>query len=100
LKIGDLLESCKLPEPKRVNSPAFIPDEIGWLIGLYIAEGSRSQKMIQISGHVLEDEYRISKLKKIVEGFGSDLKVHNYIGNASQIIFNWDDFKFYYRFLC
>jgi DNA modification methylase len=68
LKIGDILDSCVLPDNK--HTAELIPDEIGWLIGLYIAEGSRGDhgNCLQFSSHMDEKE-RYLRLKHIAERY-------------------------------
>lgn len=50
LRPGDVIQSAALPEPEHPRS--FLPDEeIGYLVGLYIAEGSMSADTVQIACH-------------------------------------------------
>ena len=84
LKKGDRLETVLLPESKDPLSPALIPDEIGWFIGLYLAEGSKSGDCIQISGHIKENE-RFIKLNEIVTYYGGTIKKYNTMGNGQTI---------------
>ena len=51
LKVGDVIQTCRLPEPADAKRPAYLTDGLLWLIGLYLAEGSRSGDTIQISLH-------------------------------------------------
>jgi len=62
LKKGMILESCTLPDNKK--DVELIPDDIGWLIGLYLAEGSKgdNEKCLQFCSHIKETE-RYKKLK-------------------------------------
>ena len=48
LKVGDILKTCTLPETDEHN-PIYLTDDILWLIGLYIAEGSHADDTIQFS---------------------------------------------------
>jgi len=67
---GDVLRSCELPEPEEVNTPNLLPDWLGWLIGFYLAEGSRDgRERIQIVTNIDENEYR-SRLEDIAENLG------------------------------
>lgn len=78
LKPGDVLAKTILPEPDDVTSPGGLDDElIGWFIGTYIADGSRSGDTIQISGHVDEIE-RYDKLKKIAELYHGQCRRYQY----------------------
>lgn len=51
--MGDVLESCTLPEPEHPRDCA-LDEDAAWFAGLYIAEGSRSGHKIQITGHSKE----------------------------------------------
>lgn len=82
LKIGDVLDSCLLPEPSSPLTPKYVPDKIGWFIGLYLAEGSMSGKTIQISGHVKEID-RWERLKKLAHDYGCTFRLHVYGNSAS-----------------
>lgn len=54
LKVGDVLKTCKLPETDEHN-PFILTDDILWLLGLYIAEGSHADDTIQFS--LCSDEF-------------------------------------------
>jgi DNA modification methylase len=84
IKVGDVIDTCRLPEPTEPESPKFIPDEIGWLIGLYIAEGSRSGNTIQIAGHANETN-RLARLRLIAREYGATCAVHYTHGQAATI---------------
>lgn len=49
LKVGDVIDSCVLPEPNHPVAASFLTNELLWLIGLYLAEGSRSEDTLQLS---------------------------------------------------
>ena len=51
LKVGDTIQTCRLPEPESAKRPAYLTEGLLWLIGLYLAEGSRSGDTIQLSLH-------------------------------------------------
>lgn len=85
LRIGDILCKTQLPEPEYPRQPEYIPDAIGWFIGLYLAEGSRGgNDCIQISGHIKELE-RLDIVKGIVEAYGGVCKIYNTKANTAQI---------------
>ena len=42
LRIGDIIRTCRLPEPADAERPGHLTDDALWLCGLYLAEGSRS----------------------------------------------------------
>lgn len=54
LALGDVVETCRLPEPYDAHTPPYLTDDALWLIGLYLAEGSRSGNTIQLSLHTKE----------------------------------------------
>jgi hypothetical protein len=58
LIVGDIMDTTPLPD--GTATPTGLDDEmVGWFVGLYIAEGSRSEKTIQIAGHAAElDRYK------------------------------------------
>lgn len=71
LKIGDVILMSSLPAPDDLEDPEMLPsEEIGWFIGVYMAEGFQTDKAIIISGHVSEKEMweRLSALAKKYHG--------------------------------
>jgi hypothetical protein len=69
LKVGDILGSCVLPEPEGAQRPPYLTDDALWLIGLYLAEGSRSDDTIQIALHRDEMGW-LSRLEAIAAHYG------------------------------
>ncbi len=90
---GDILKRCSLPEPEICSNPDYIPDGIGWFVGMYLAEGSRSGKTIQISSHISENN-RYERLKDIAKKYdgtchkyktsdnGMTINIHSHILNS------------------
>jgi len=71
LKVGDILQKCTLPEPEDNCLASGLDDEMtGWFVGLYIAEGSRHDGTITLSGHINEREryHRLCKTAKAFHG--------------------------------
>ena len=66
--VGDVLETCVLPEPEQPRDCA-IDEDAAWFAGLYIAEGSRRKGKMSISGHAREVE-RWEKCERIARKFG------------------------------
>ena len=65
--LGDVFETCRLPEPSPEMQCAGFPDEeVGWFVGLYIAEGCRHKGAISISSHSKERE-RYERLCRLAE---------------------------------
>jgi hypothetical protein len=83
LEVGDIIDTCAMPEGESV--PAALEDDtIGWFVGLYIAEGSRSGTTIQIAGHVNELE-RYKRLSGLAESYHANCAVHHTHGNTATI---------------
>lgn len=81
--VGDVIETTRLPEPEQPSSPTFLPDrDIGWLVGLYIAEGSRSERMVQIAGHV-DESARHERLAAIAKALDGKCNVYQTSDNVS-----------------
>lgn len=71
LRVGDVLETARLPEPEHAKQPSGLDDQVvGWFVGLYIAEGYRGgeQRTITISGHQKEHE-RLARLEIAAAAF-------------------------------
>ena len=68
IRVGDVLQSCKLPEPESPKD-CVIDNDAAWLAGLYIAEGSMSEDTIQIAGHSKELE-RWDNVRRIATKYG------------------------------
>ena len=76
LRIGDVIDTCRLPEPTNPRTPSGLPDaDTGWFVGLYMAEGSRSGKMIQFAGH-LEERARLERLRRIATAYDGQANVY------------------------
>jgi DNA modification methylase len=60
LRVGDVIPTVTFPDTLSAE-PAHAPDSLGWLVGHYLAEGSRSGTALQISCHAdeLEEVYRL-----------------------------------------
>jgi len=69
IKTGDWLEVTRIPEPESPRDTNFINEDIAWFVGLYIAEGSKSNDCIQIAGHSKEEQ-RWLRLNKIAHNYG------------------------------
>jgi DNA modification methylase/intein/homing endonuclease len=78
LRIGDVVETTCIPEPDEPDMPAFLPDEdIGWLIGMYLAEGNIGVDgdTVFFAGHMKETK-RFARIDRIARALGvtSDTK--------------------------
>lgn len=76
LQVGDSLINKGLPEPENPKITEHLGLDAAWLAGLYLAEGSKSEDVIQIAGHVKE-EVRWQECQRIAKAYG---------GNATRTI--------------
>jgi hypothetical protein len=85
LKIGDVIATTVLPEPDRPRRPSALDDElVGWFVGMYLAEGSRSGKVIQIASHIAEQE-RFARLRQVAEVFDGKCSVYRVGGKGTTV---------------
>jgi hypothetical protein len=78
---GDVVPSVKLAAGEA--QPSGLDDEMtGWLVGLYIAEGSRSEDMVQIASHIREVD-RFERLQQIADAFDGRFACYHTGGNAA-----------------
>lgn len=84
LRVGDIIRTCRLPEPATPINPTFIPDNVGWFVGLYIAEGSMSKGCIQLSSHAKEQE-RYERLCDLADQYGGTCRKHQTSDNGMTI---------------
>ena len=68
---GDCLTRACIPSPDKIKNPKHIDSDLGWFIGLYLAEGSRSGtgRALQIAGHVKKQK-RWERVCRIAESYG------------------------------
>lgn len=69
LRPGDRLIRTTLPPPSAPLDSHHMTDDAAWFAGLYLAEGSRSGRTLQIAGHVKESE-RWERVKAIAAAYG------------------------------
>lgn len=82
---GDVINTCRIPEPKPVE-PLCLPDaDFGWLAGFYLAEGFCFEKGVIFAIHSRETEAaaRIERLAKLVGGTAS-MKTRK--GNSAVVV--------------
>jgi len=79
---GDVLISTTLPEPENPKD-CYLDLDAAWFAGLYLAEGSRSGRAIQISGHAKE-KARWERVQSIAAKFGGSA-TRTISGNGSAI---------------
>jgi DNA modification methylase len=84
LHVGDHISTCRLPQPNKPDDPRAFPEEFGYLVGLYLAEGSMSGGTIQIASHAREVVHRESALGYLTHDFGAT--VRSYVdGNKATV---------------
>lgn len=74
LKRGDIVPMVKLPEPAKLRSLPNLPDEeIGWFLGLYLAEATRWKGTISFALHAKEKDKheRLAKIAQMFDGYSS-----------------------------
>lgn len=88
LSVGDVIDTCRLPEPEQPTT--FMDDaQIGYLVGLYLAEGSMSGAMVQLASHANEVGDRQSQLAPLVKALhGSSSVWRSNQGNAATLNLN------------
>ena len=76
IRIGDTIQTVRIPEPEQPTTPAGLDDDdIGWLVGLYVAEGSCCERTLQFAGHVREDA-RHARLSRIAAAYHGNYAVY------------------------
>ena len=83
LRLGDVVPNAKLPDTNKVVEG--IPDDVAFIIGLYIAEGSKGKKgrQIQFSLHSKESELT-KRIQQVAAFYGGHCSVHDY-GNIRHV---------------
>lgn len=80
LRIGDAIKTCRLPQPDACARPAYLTDDALWLIGLYLAEGSRSKSNArQLSLNADEQEW-LPRIAAVARHYGGSCS-HTVDGN-------------------
>ena len=71
LRVGDVIRTCRLPAPD-MKTPSFLTNDLLWLIGLYLAEGSRAGNTIQLALNVGESTW-LPQIKLAAESLGASM---------------------------
>lgn len=85
LRVGDVLKTTWLPGQEKIADPEHIPDEIGWFVGLYIAEGHRNDDAIIISGHTKETN-RHEHLRRFAEQYHGSFILRQHSDNSTSVV--------------
>jgi DNA modification methylase len=81
LRVCDIVSISKLPDED--HSPGGLPDDdIGWLIGFYIAEGNLTDKSVIFSTHENEHEFH-ERIAKIAGDFDASIRVRRLRGRGA-----------------
>ena len=90
LSVGDVLTGTILPKPTTAaaqqpgGSYGWLDDNIGWFVGLYLAEGSMSNGTIQIASHTNEVA-RYGRLQAIAAAYDGTCRAHLKRGQSMTI---------------
>lgn len=79
LQPGDIIQTTQLPAMDRPHHPSAltgVDDDVAWLCGLYLAEGSMSGDTVQFAGHANQTERRLHRLTRIAESFHGTARAH------------------------
>lgn len=82
LELGDVVETCRLPEP-GTSDPGHLTPDAAWLVGLYLAEGSRSGNTIQLALHADESHW-LERIGSVARHYGGS-STHTIDGNMLDV---------------
>jgi len=86
LELGDVVQTCGLPAPDVQYAPAHIDEDVAWLIGAFLADGSYdSKRRIQLAGNTVKSAQRVARLASTAAAFGGTLRKYT-DGNKSDIV--------------
>ncbi len=83
LRCGDVLETCTLPSPSSPMKLRYMTEDVAWLLGLFLAEGSRSGDTIQISLNRSELHF-LPRIESAVESLGGSV-AHDVTGESLNV---------------
>lgn len=72
LRAGDVIQTCRLPDPATAGAPMYLTRDLLWLIGLYLAEGSRAGDTIQLSLNADETPW-LERIEAAADGLGASM---------------------------
>lgn len=83
LVLGDVIATCKLPEPTNAMRPGYLTDDALWLAGLYLAEGSQNRSARQLS--LCADELPwLPRIEAVARYYGGSC-THTLTGNTLNV---------------
>lgn len=71
LAVGDVIQTCQLPTPGLAD-PGHLTTDAAWFIGLYLAEGSRSDDTVQLSLNADESHW-LPRLTAVARHYGGTI---------------------------
>ncbi|GIV03699.1 MAG: hypothetical protein KatS3mg015_2529 [Fimbriimonadales bacterium] len=89
LRVGDVLQTVRLPEPEDPDRPRFLPDdEIGYVVGRYLADGSMSGGVVQIACHANEGENLLNQVRPVALALHGSARLHRTSENTATVNVN------------
>lgn len=86
LRVGDVITTSWLPDSEEVQPRRLSSKDIGWLCGLYLAEGSKyKENDFVISCHKDEIRQWFPRILELALAYGGNARHHCY-GNSGRII--------------
>lgn len=84
LRVGDVIPTCKLPEPEGSKRLCVDEAALGWAVGFYLAEGCRFDKGIRLSVHRSETR-EFERFRTIAEELDGSAQFRETLGNGAVI---------------
>ncbi len=79
LAVGDVVPQVRLPEDDRVPDAEHLGDDVAWLAGVFLADGSfDSRDRIQVAGHKVNDVARAERLARIAASYDGTCSVYEH----------------------
>ena len=70
LEVGDTIKSCSLPEPDGAVRPGHLTDDALWLVGLYLAEGSKSAGSARQLALSSDEAHWLPRIEAVARHYG------------------------------
>lgn len=85
LRVGDVIQTCRLPEPSPVPGLYISECDFGWLCGFYLAEGCKTDKGVNFSVHVKETA-AYERIRNMAESLGGTATWQKHEGKSAAIV--------------
>lgn len=82
LRVGDCLAHAHLPD-SPLQAPGYLTDDVAWLAGLYLAEGSRADDTVQLSLHA-DELHWLARIESAAAQLGATM-THTLKGNTLNV---------------